>query len=214
MQSNEQGKLLLEVVSRYSNSLDEATVGYLEGRGISEETARAFSLGTVIDPHPGHEMFEGWLSIPYVSALGIYQCVKFRRLDDGKPKYGQPIGQKLHIYNVADCLADKHYIAICEGELDAVVMSSEVGIPAVGIPGVAAWKPYYSKLFLGFDTVFVIGDNDDKEDGTNPGAEFSRRVAGEVLNSQIVQLPSGMDINEFYLANGPMSVRELLGVAK
>ena len=214
MQSNEQGKLLLEVVSRYSNSLDEATVGYLEGRGISEETARAFSLGTVIDPHPGHEMFEGWLSIPYVSALGIYQCVKFRRLDDGKPKYGQPIGQKLHIYNVADCLADKQYIAICEGELDAVVMSSEVGIPAVGIPGVAAWKPYYSKLFLGFDTVFVIGDNDDKEDGTNPGAEFSRRVAGEVLNSQIVQLPSGMDINEFYLANGPQSVRELLGVAK
>ena len=205
---------MLEVVSRYSNSLDEATVRYLEGRGISEETARAFSLGTVIDPHPGHEMFEGWLSIPYVSALGIYQCVKFRRLDDGKPKYGQPIGQKLHIYNVADCLADKQYIAICEGELDAVVMSSEVGIPAVGIPGVAAWKPYYSKLFLGFDTVFVIGDNDDKEDGTNPGAEFSRRVAGEVLNSQIVQLPSGMDINEFYLANGPQSVRELLGVAK
>ena len=206
--------MLLEVVSRYSNSLDEATVGYLEGRGISEETARAFSLGTVIDPHPGHEMFEGWLSIPYVSALGIYQCVKFRRLDDGKPKYGQPIGQKLHIYNVADCLADNQYIAICEGELDAVVMSAEVGIPAVGIPGVAAWKPYYSKLFLGFDTVFVIGDNDDKEDGTNPGAEFSRRVAGEVLNSQIVQLPSGMDINEFYLANGPQSVRELLGVAK
>ena len=214
MQSNEQGKLLLEVVSRYSSNLDEATVKYLEGRGISEDTARAFSLGTVVDPHPGHEQFEGWLSIPYVSALGIYQCVKFRRLDDGKPKYGQPIGQKLHIYNVADCLADKQYIAICEGELDAVVMSAEVGIPAVGIPGVAAWKPYYSKLFLGFDTVFVIGDNDDKEDGTNPGAEFSRRVAGEVLNSQIVQLPSGMDINEYYLANGPQSVRELLGVAK
>lgn len=206
--------MLLEVVSRYSSNLDEATVKYLEGRGISEDTARAFSLGTVVDPHPGHEMFEGWLSIPYVSALGIYQCVKFRRLDDGKPKYGQPIGQKLHIYNVADCLADKQYIAICEGELDAVVMSAEVGIPAVGIPGVAAWKPYYSKLFLGFDTVFVIGDNDDKEDGTNPGAEFSRRVAGEVLNSQIVQLPSGMDINEYYLANGPQSVRELLGVAK
>ena len=206
--------MLLEVVSRYSSNLDEATVKYLEGRGISEDTARAFSLGTVVDPHPGHEQFEGWLSIPYVSALGIYQCVKFRRLDDGKPKYGQPIGQKLHIYNVADCLADKQYIAICEGELDAVVMSSEVGIPAVGIPGVAAWKPYYSKLFLGFDTVFVIGDNDDKEDGTNPGAEFSRRVAGEVLNSQIVQLPSGMDINEYYLANGPQSVRELLGVAK
>lgn len=214
MRSSEQEKLLLEVVSRYSSAIDEATLRYLEGRGISEETARAFSLGTVVDPHPGHEQFEGWLSIPYVSALGIFQCVKFRRLDDGKPKYGQPLGQKLHMYNIADCLADGQFIAICEGELDAVVMSSEVGIPAVGIPGVAAWKPYYTKLFGGFDTVFVIGDNDDKEDGTNPGAEFSRRVASEVLNSQIVQLPPNMDINEYYLANGAEAVRELLGVAK
>jgi len=214
MQSSEQEKLLLEVVSRYSTSLDEATVKYLEGRGISEDTARAFSLGTVIDPHPGHEQFEGWLSIPYVSALGIYQCVKFRRLDDGKPKYGQPIGQKLHMYNVADCLSDTGYIAICEGELDAIVMSSEVGVPAVGIPGVAAWKPYYTKLFNGFDTVFIIGDNDEKEDGTNPGAEFSRRVASEVINSQIVQLPLGMDLNEYYLANGAEAVKELLGGVK
>ena len=214
MQSSEQEKLLLEVVSRYSTSLDEATVKYLEGRGISEDTARSFSLGTVLDPHPGHEQYEGWLSIPYVSALGIYQCVKFRRLDDGKPKYGQPLGQKLHIYNVADLLADSGYIAICEGELDAIIMSAEVGIPAVGIPGVAAWKPYYTKLFNGFDTVFILGDNDEKEDGTNPGAEFSRRVATEVLNSQIVQLPLGMDVNEYYLANGAEAVKELLGVAK
>lgn len=214
MQSSEQERLLLEVVSRYSTSLDEATVRYLEGRGISRETAETFSLGTVVDPHPGHEQFEGWLSIPYVSALGIYQCVKFRRLDDGKPKYGQPLGQKLHIYNVADCLADSGHIAICEGELDAIVMSAEVGIPAVGIPGVAAWKPYYTKLFNGFDTVFIIGDNDEKEDGTNPGAEFSRRVASEVINSQIVQLPLGMDVNEYYLANGAEAVKELLGGVK
>jgi DNA primase len=214
MQSKEQEKLLLEVVSRYSNSLSEEAVAYLEGRGISKDTAQAFSLGSVIDPHPGHEQFEGWLSIPYVSALGFYQCVKFRRLNEDKPKYGQPLGQKLHMFNVADTLSDSGFIAICEGELDAIVMSGEVGIPAVGIPGVAAWKPYYSKLFLGFDTVFIIGDNDVKEDGTNPGAEFSRRVASEVLNSQIVQLPPGMDVNEYYLTNGSESVRELLGVGK
>jgi DNA primase len=205
MQSSEQEKLLLEVVSQYSNYLDEATVKYLEGRGISEQVAQSFSLGTVTNPHPGHEQYEGWLSIPYLSALGIYQCVKFRRIDDGKPKYGQPVGQKLHVFNVVDVLADSGYIAICEGELDAV--------PAVGIPGVAAWKPHYTKLFGGFDTVFVIGDNDTKEDGTNPGAEFSRRVASEIVNSQIIQLPAGMDINEYYLANGVAGIRTLLGVS-
>lgn len=213
MQSSEQEKLLLEVVSQYSNYLDEATVKYLEGRGISEQVAQSFSLGTVTNPHPGHEQYEGWLSIPYLSALGIYQCVKFRRIDDGKPKYGQPVGQKLHVFNVVDVLADSGYIAICEGELDALVMSGICDIPAVGIPGVAAWKPHYTKLFGGFDTVFVIGDNDTKEDGTNPGAEFSRRVASEIVNSQIIQLPAGMDINEYYLANGVAGIRTLLGVS-
>ena len=214
MQSNEQGKLLLEVVSRYSNSLDEATVRYLEGRGISEETARAFSLGTVIDPHPGHEMFEGWLSIPYVSALGIYQCVKFRRLDDGKPKYGSPVGQKTHLFNVVATMSATKSIVICEGEFDAIIMDAVVGVPAVGVPGVAAWKPFYPKLFGGFDVVYILGDNDVKDDGTNPGAEFSRRVAGEVTNSQIVQLPPGMDITDFYLVNGKEATANLVGGAK
>ena len=214
MHSNEQTKSLLQAVTRYAEGLDEASVAYLNGRGISKDVAEQFSLGTVTEPINGHEQFVGWLSIPYFSAMGICTSVKFRRLDEGKPKYGQPLGQKLHIYNVSDILADAGFIAICEGELDAVVMSGLCDIPAVGIPGVAAWKPFYSKLFNGFDKVFILGDNDLKEDGTNPGAEFSRRVASEVVNSQIVQLPLGMDVNEYYLTKGAESVRELLGVAK
>ena len=214
MQSNEQSKLLLEAVTRYSQNIDEATVAYLEGRGISKEVAQQFMLGTVVDPAVGHEQFEGWLSIPYVTALGIATSVKFRRLDDGKPKYGQPTGQKLHLYNVSDVAVDSSHIVVCEGELDTVIISGILAIPAVGVPGVAAWKPYYSKLLTGFDTVYVVGDNDLKEDGTNPGAEFSKRVASEVINSRIVQLPLGMDINEFYLQNGPEELSTLLGGAR
>ena len=171
-------------------------------------------LGTVVDPAAGHEQFEGWLSIPYITALGIAVSVKFRRLDDGKPKYGQPTGQKLHLYNVVDVAVDSSRIVITEGELDAVIISGILGIPAVGVPGVAAWKPYYTKLLTGFDTVYVVGDNDLKEDGTNPGAEFSKRVASEVINSQIVNLPLGMDINEFYLQHGPQELSTLLGGVK
>ena len=214
MQSNERSKLLLEVVTRYSQSIDEATLGYLEGRGISKQVADQFMLGTVVDPASGHEQFEGWLSIPYITALGMAVSVKFRRLDDGKPKYGQPTGQKLHLYNVADVAVDSSHIVVTEGELDAVIISGILRIPAVGVPGVAAWKPYYAKLMTGFDTVYVVGDNDLKEDGTNPGAEFSKRVASEIINSHIVQLPLGMDINEFYLQHGPTELSTLLGGVK
>ncbi len=41
-------------------------------------------------------------------------------------------------------------------------------------------------------------------------SEFAKRVANEVMNSQIVTLPPGMDINDYYLANGIDATRKLL----
>ena len=137
---------------------------------------------------------------------------KFRRLDDGKPKYGSPMGQQSHLFNVADVTKASSRIVVCEGELDTIVVSGVLGLPAVGCPGVAAWKPHYSRLLSGYEAVYVAGDNDVKEDGTNPGAEFSRRVSSEVLNSVVVALPPNMDITDYYLANGYDATRHLLGV--
>jgi DNA primase len=211
MHSKEQSKSLLEAVTRYSKNLDAKALEYLEGRGISEDIALQFSLGLVTDPINGHENHAGWLSIPYLTALGMCVGVKFRRLDDGKPKYGAPTGQKAHLFNVADVTIDSGAIVICEGELDAVVVSGLINLPAVGVPGVQAWKPHFSKLFTGYDTVYIVGDNDIKEDGTNPGAEFSRRVSQEVLNSRIVSLPASMDINDYYLAHGKEESLKLFG---
>jgi DNA primase len=155
-------------------------------------------------------MYQGWISIPYITAGGSCVGFKFRRLDDGKPKYGSPTGQKAHLYNVADVIPMSPHIVICEGELDAVVTSGMLGIPAVGVPGVQSWKPHFPKLFMGYETVFVVGDNDIKEDGSNPGADFAKRVANEILNSTIVTLPPGMDINDYYLAYGADATRTLL----
>ena len=214
MQSSEQGKSLLETAQRYAQNLSEEAERYLNGRGISREVAEQFSLGTIVDPAPGHEAHEGWLSIPYITVLGYCVGFKFRRLDDGKPKYGSPLGQKSHLYNVSDLTLDVPSVVVCEGELDAIVLSGLCGIPAVGVPGVTAWKPHFARLFTGFDRVYIVGDNDMKDDGTNPGAEFARRVQGELTNGQIVQLPPGMDINELYLAEGPEKLHHLLGGAR
>ena len=213
MQSNEQSKSLIEAVTHYSQGLDERTEAYLAERGISRDVAKRFELGTVVNPINGHEDYTGWLSIPYLTALGSCVSVKFRRLDDGKPKYGQPTGQKQHLYNVSDVLIQSPRIVVCEGELDAVVVSGVIGIPAVGVPGVTAWKPHFPKLFTGYDTIYIVGDNDDKADGANPGQEFSKRVQSDVSSGVIVTLPPGMDINEFYLTNGKEATENLLGGA-
>ena len=210
MASNAQSKLLLEAAQRYAQTISQETLAVLEERGISEVVASAFQIGTITDPINGHEMYAGWISIPYITAGGHCVGFKFRRLDDGKPKYGSPTGQKAHLYNVSDLTLPSKYIVVTEGELDAVVTSGVLGIPAVGVPGVAAWKSHFPKLFSGYETVFVVGDNDVKEDGSNPGAEFAKRVANEVMNSTIVTLPPSMDINDYYLANGAEATRNLL----
>jgi len=210
MASNVQSKLLLEAAQRYAQAISPEVLDVLAARGISELVAARFQLGTVSEPLNGHEMHVGWLSIPYITASGMCVGFKFRRIDDGKPKYGSPTGQKAHLYNVGDVITSSPYIVVCEGELDAVVTSGVLGIPAVGVPGVAAWKSHFPKLFGGYESVYVVGDNDIKEDGSNPGAEFAKRVANEVMNSVIVTLPPGMDINDYYLAHGADATRALL----
>ena len=210
MASNVQSKLLLEAAQRYAQAISPEALNVLEERGISDAVAAMFQIGTITEPINGHEMYEGWISIPYITAGGSCVGFKFRRLDEGKPKYGSPTGQKAHLYNVCDITIMSPYIVICEGELDAVVTSGVLGIPAVGVPGVAAWKPHFPKLFGGYETVYVVGDNDIKEDGSNPGAEFAKRVANEVMNSTIVTLPAGMDINDYYLKHGVDDTRKLL----
>lgn len=206
-----QSKLLREVAERYAQALSEEALAALAERGISEQVAARFSLGTVSNPHQGHEQHEGWISIPYITANDLCVGFKFRRLDDGKPKYGSPLGQKTHLYNVSDILLDSPYIVVCEGEFDTIIVSGVLGIPAVGVPGVQAWKPHYPRLLAGYDTIFIAGDNDERDDKEeNPGQLFSKRVAGEVTNSQIVGLPAGMDITDYYLQNGHDATRELL----
>lgn len=210
MASNVQSKLQLEAAQRYAQQISPEALAVLAERGISEEVAALYMLGSVVDPMNGHEMAEGWISIPYITAMNHCVGFKFRRLDDGKPKYGSPTGQKAHLYNVVDCTILSKHIIVCEGELDTVIVSGVLGIPAVGIPGVQAWKPHFAKLLNGYDSVYIVGDNDVKEDGSNPGAEFAKRVASEVLNSVIVTLPPNMDINDYYLAYGAEATQTLL----
>ena len=210
MASNAQSKLQLEAAQRYAQEISPEAIVALAERGISEQVAGRFQLGTITDPMNGHEMYEGWISIPYITAMGHCVGFKFRRLDAGLPKYGSPTGQKAHLYNVSDVAVLSKHIVVCEGELDTVIVSGVLGIPAVGVPGVQAWKPHFSRLLAGYDSVYIVGDNDVKEDGSNPGADFSKRVHQEVLNGVIVSLPPNMDINDYYLAYGADATKTLL----
>ena len=212
MLSPVQLKSSLEAAIQYNKDLSAEAIKFLADRGISKEVADQYLLGTIVLPVTGHENYKGWLSIPYLTVMGHCVGFKFRRLDEGKPKYGAPLGQKGHLYNVSDIILSSEYIAICEGELDTIIASAILGMPAVGVPGVQAWKAHFNRMFTGYGRVYVIGDNDLKDDGTNPGAEFSRMVAQEIGNATIVSLPAGMDLNDLYLAKGIEETKRTIGV--
>ena len=207
MLSQEQKLLLTETANKYAKALDHQTASYLLGRGITKEAAGTFLLGTVNEPAPGHEHAVGCLSIPYRTPTGVVG-IKFRKVDGGSPKYLWPTGQKVGLYNVVDIHDSSDVIAICEGELDSLVMSALVNVPAVGIAGVSQWKPWFPKMFEGFDRIVIFADNDLKEDGRNPGMELAKRIKEDLDKAVVISLPENQDVNQVYLDGGADWLRE------
>jgi hypothetical protein len=205
-----------KAITRYQEDLTQSSegLGYLAGRGIDENAAHTARLGLVSRPLPEHEgLFEGMLVIPYLTKSGPVGA-KFRRLDGGDPKYTAPIGQQARLYNAVAALSNSDVIAVCEGELDTVVMHYSAGVPAVGVPGVSAWKPHYRRVLRGFSTVLVVADNDDKESGDNPGQELAARVIKDIPWARNVMLPKGYDVTEFYMAEGRDGLLRRVGIER
>lgn len=201
MLNEKQRKLLTDAAERYSNSITPQALYYLQERGISEKVASTFLLGSVVDPIAGHELGEGMLSIPYVTPAGVVG-IKFRRLDNGTPKYLWPTGQKIGLFNVGDLHKATDTIAICEGEIDTIVLSGVAGIPAVGVAGVSQWKAHFPKLFEPFQRVLVFSDNDVKESGKNPGQELAKRIKEDIPGAEIIGMPDNCDVNDVMLQLG------------
>jgi len=209
MLNAKQRQSLTEAAERYSSNLTPQAASYLAGRGLTKEVANTFLLGSVVEPSAGHEHATGMLSIPYITPAGVVG-IKFRRLDDGTPKYIWPTGQKIGLFNVNDLHKHSDTIAICEGEIDTIVLSGMVQIPAVGVAGVSQWKPWFSKLFEAYSRILVVSDNDVKEDGRNPGQELAKRIKEELDRAIIIHLPDNKDINDCFLNLGPDWLRDRL----
>lgn len=202
MLNAKQRQLLTDAAQRYSSNLTPQAASYLAGRGLTKEVANTFLLGSVVDPSAGHEHAVGMLSIPYITPAGVVG-IKFRRLDDGTPKYIWPTGQKIGLFNVLDLHKGGDAIAICEGELDTIILSGMVGLPAVGVAGVSQWKSWFPKLFEAYNRVYIYADNDVKEDGRNPGQELAKRIKEDLDRAVIINLPANRDVNDTFLDNGP-----------
>jgi DNA primase len=202
MLSEKQRQSLTEAAEKYCNAITPQAQSYLSERGITQEVASMFHLGSVVEPSAGHEHSVGRLSIPYRTPAGVVG-LKFRAVDnETTPKYLYPTGQKVGLYNVNDLHRISDTIAICEGEIDTIILSGVVGVPAVGVAGVGQWKLHFPKLFESYAKILVFADNDVKEDGRNPGQELAKKIKEDLQQATIINMPPNCDVNETYLQYG------------
>lgn len=165
----------------------------------------AYRLGVVEEPFSeSHESYVGRLSIPYLTPSGVVS-LRFRTLGGGT-KYLSLPKDKGFLYNAGTLAAagTGDTIAICEGEIDALIVHEFAGVPAVGLPGVHLWKPAYTRCFSGFRHVLAVGDGDEA------GTGMVASLEDELDNVIPRQMPDGMDCNEYYLEHGPEELRDYL----
>lgn len=204
--SSAQKALLEEAVQAYAVQIDAAK-DYLLGRGLTHHVAVIRRLGVVVDPLIGHEAYQGRLVIPYLTPSGVVD-IRFRTMeqDTEAPKYMSRPGSEVRMFGVNAFTVDSDMIAVCEGEMDSIVLQDIVGVPAVGIPGANAWKGYYFRAFEDYKRVFVLADGDPA------GREFAKKVAASVEAAVVIQMPDGADVNSTYLSEGAEGLRKRLGL--
>lgn len=212
--SESQRTFLRTATERYWASLPGSPAEvYLAKRALNFPSVKPavdkFMLGYVNDPLPGHEMFRGYLAIPYLRWSQEHGwavvSIRFRCIQDhehrGHGKYMTVAGDRPRLYNTLALLKESAVIAITEGELDAIT-AQVAGMPAVGVPGAQAWQSYFREPFLGYREVFVLADGDE------PGMQFAHTVAKELPNAKVIPMPPGEDVNSLVLTKGKQALLE------
>jgi DNA primase len=207
--SDSQQETLEEAVATYEKAVTDDVRLYLEGRGLTEETVRTARLGVVADPHPGHAAFRYMVAIPYLDKDGLPLSIRFRCIEDHNHrdnyhgKYMSMTDEPSRMFNVRAVHEAKDEIHVAEGEFDALILT-QLGLPAVAIPGASGFQGHHRRMLAGFSRVWVWGDPDEA------GAEFTQRICRMLKSGKGVRLKDG-DVTDTFVFDGPEKIYELVG---
>ncbi|MFH1374780.1 MAG: CHC2 zinc finger domain-containing protein [bacterium] len=211
--------ILTETAQFYHHSLTPKARQYLvEERGLSEDTIARFQIGFANGSLRQHLLDERHESVDLCLKAGVltrtdsgirdyfYHRIIFpnirrgrvvhlsgRSLDEQKPKYLHLPGGIRYLYNEDALSGEVVYIA--EGIPDCLSAVQE-GYPAVGTYGSYGFKPEYAERFSYCETVYLCLDGDQA------GLKGALKI-GEIIGerAKIVQLPQGLDLNDYFRDN-------------
>ena len=222
---------------------------YVEGRGLSLETARLLGLGYAPDAWESlrshlvgrrfspQELVEGGLAVRRKEGEGEYdrfrnrlifpirdvggRTVAFggRVIGDAEPKYlnspetpAYVKGDHLYGLDLArDAIRREGYAVIVEGYLD-LAMALQAGVSQAVASLGTAFTPGQARLLSRYTERVVVS-----YDGDSAGGAATERSLDILLERgfdvRAVELPSGMDPDDFVRKEGPEAFRKLVGGA-
>lgn len=184
-------------------------------RGLSEGTIVDAGLGYIPGDYREWKTIEGLkvpcgITIPWMTYGGAIWGIKVRRAA-GQQRYHQVAGGNIKgsLY-MGDAIKPGLPIMITEGEFDALIaqQAGEGRISAVAI-GSAANKrinPRWFPKFMSAPSILIRMDDDQAGQGA------AEQIAGLSQASQLIQVPQGKDVNDFYLEAGHQVVHNWINV--
>lgn len=174
--------------------------------------ALKYQLGAVIEPYDMNDRrFHGSLAIPYQTKRGI-KAIKFRRFW-GDNKFDAPTGQQPRLYNTEAFFRNgEDYIALSEGEIDAIVATEFLNVPTLGIPGAETWRnknDIWAPIFKDFKVVYVF------QDGDEAGQKLSNAIVSTLkMKARIIACPENEDISSMVKAGRAQELLKGLNLAR
>lgn len=196
-----------EPVERYADVLLRNTraLEKLEKlRGWTAEACERLGLGLGLDFDSGRVVFPYRDAAGALVGVGRYQPNPDRR--NGSPKVLAAPGSRRELFPAPETLETSEPVWLVEGEPDAV-RGTSLGLAAVAVPGVQAWRPAWAPRFKGRSVVVCM-------DCDQPGREAAQRIAadlsGTASEARVLDLKpdrdDGFDLTDF--ANGARTAEE------
>jgi len=224
--------ILTETAGFYHQNLTPEVRTYLtKERGFTEETISRFQIGYANGGLREHLIGKRKFPLDLCLKAGVlkktreevrdyfYRRVIFpnlkqgrvvhfsgRSLDGQEPKYLHLPGEMRYLYN-EDALCNKT-VFIAEGIPDCL-SAAQAGYPTVAILGSSGFKSEYLPKFSRCETVYLCFDGD------KAGEEGALKI-GELIGerARIVQLPQGLDLNDYFKDHGKEDFESLVASAK
>ena len=137
-----------------------------------------------------------------------FRCIKPHDCKaEGCQRYDAPAGQKAKLYGAGDLVNGGDVAAVVEGELKAIMVKQELGIPAVGTSA-GQWLEHWPRTLADFEKVLIIADNDDA------GLKHAKdKVLKSLPQGRLVVPPNEhLKIDDWLLAVGAEEVRSAIGL--